>query len=165
MYQKNEYINYAAHGICQIEDIRKMDFRTGSGEQDYYVIKPLAPGSATIFLPVNNPKNTERMRPILTQDKIDAIIQSVKNEQIPWPFDRKTRQARFQEIISRRDERELLLLASCLHQRQLEKSLSSGERDMLSKVESMIEQEFSFSLHLKADQIGAYIRERLSMAD
>ena len=34
MYQKGEYINYAAHGICQIEDIRMMDFRTGSGQRN-----------------------------------------------------------------------------------------------------------------------------------
>ena len=33
-----------------------MDFRTGSGAQEYYIIKPIQQGSATIYLPVNNPK-------------------------------------------------------------------------------------------------------------
>lgn len=162
MYQKNDYINYAAHGICKIEDIRKMDFHVGSGERDYYIIQPITPGSATIYLPVDNPKSTERMRPILTQEEIDSIIRSVKNEEIPWTFDRKVRQARFQEIISRRNERELLLLAGCLHRQLMSKGLSSGDRDILRKVEGMIEQEFSFALQISASSIGAYIREKLS---
>lgn len=83
MYQKNDYINYAGHGICKIEDIRRMNFYTGSGEQDYYVIQPIAPGSATIYLPVDNPKSADRMRPILTQAEIDSVIRSVGDEEIP----------------------------------------------------------------------------------
>ncbi len=31
MYQEDDYVNYRAHGICKIEDIRMMDFRTGNG--------------------------------------------------------------------------------------------------------------------------------------
>lgn len=161
MYQKNDYINYAGHGICKIEDIRRMNFHTGSGEQDYYVIQPIAPGSATIYLPVDSPKSADRMRPILTQAEIDSVIRSVGDEEIPWPLDRKARQARFQEIISRRDERELMLLASCLHRQLMAKGLSTGDRDTLRKVESIIEQEFSFSLQISASSIGEYIREKL----
>lgn len=162
MCQKGEYINYAAHGICKIEDIRVMDFQTGSGAQEYYIIKPIQQGSATIYLPVSNPKNKERMRPVLSQDEIDSIIVSVKNEEIPWPSDRKKRVAQFQEMISRHDERELLLLASCLHRQLITKGLSSGERDLLKKVEGIIEQEFSFSLQISACNIGEYIRQKLS---
>lgn len=145
-----------------IEDICKMDFQTGHGSQEYYIIKPIQPGSATIYLPVDNPKCQERMRPILSQDEIDSIIVSVKNQQIPWPNDRKKRIAQFQEMISRHDERELLLLAGCLHRQMISKGLSSGERDLLRKVEGMIEQEFSFSLRISAGSIGEYIREKLS---
>ncbi len=161
MYQKGEYINYAAHGICQIEDIRMMDFRTGSGAQEYYIIKPIQQGSATIYLPVNNPKNKDRMRSVLSQNEIDSIIMSVKNEEIPWPNDRKKRIAQFQEMISRRNERELLLLASCLHRQMMSKGLSAGERELLWKVEGIIEQEFSFSLQISACNIGEYIRQKL----
>lgn len=162
MYQKDDYVNYGAHGICKIEDIRVMDFQTGNGAQEYYIIKPILPGSATIYLPVSNPKCKERMRPILSQDEIDSIIVSVKNEQIPWPNDRKKRMAQFQEMVSRRDERELLLLASCLHRQMMSKGLPAGERDLLRKVEGIIEQEFSFSLQISACNIGEYIRQKLS---
>lgn len=162
MYQKDDYVNYGAHGICRIEDIRVMDFRTGSGAQEYYILKPIPPDSATIYLPADSPKIRERMRPIPSQGEIDEIIASVKDARIPWPTDRKQRTAQFQEIISRRDERELLLLASCLHQRLTDKGLSAGDRDTLRKVERIIEQEFSFSLQISACNIGEYIRQRLA---
>lgn len=162
MYQKDDYVNYSAHGICRIEDIRVMDFRTGSGAQQYYILKPIPPDSATIYLPVDSPKIRERMRPIPSQGEIDEIIASVKDAQLPWPMDRKQRTAQFQEIISRRDERELLLLASCLYQRLTDRGLSASDRDTLRKVERIIEQEFSFSLQISACNIGEYIRQRLA---
>ena len=49
-----------------IEDICKMDFQTDHGSQEYYIIKPIQPGSATIYLSVDNSKCQERMRPILS---------------------------------------------------------------------------------------------------
>lgn len=159
MYQKGDYISYSGHGVCKISDIRAMDF--GSGKQDYYIIEPIAAGSATIYLPRDNPKALSRIRPVLTKEEIDAIISSVRDDQIPWPNDRKVRIAQFQQILSRRDTRELLMLASCLHKRKTERGLPAGELEMLHKVEGMVEQEFSFALNLRREEIGQYIRDRL----
>lgn len=159
MYQKGDYISYSGHGVCRISDIRAMDF--GSGKQDYYIIEPIAAGNATIYLPRDNPKALSRIRPVLTKEEIDAIISSVRDDQIPWPNDRKVRIAQFQHILSRRDTRELLMLASCLHKRRREKGLPAGELEMLHKAEGMIEQEFSFALNIQREYIGQYIRDRL----
>ena len=159
MYQKDDYISYRGHGVCRISDIRAMDF--GSGNQDYYVIEPIAAGGATVYLPRDNPKALSRMRPVLTKEEIDAIIFSVRDEQIPWCNDRKARLSQFQQILSRRDTRELLMLASCLHKRKTEKGLPAGELEMLHRAEGMIEQEFSFALNLRREEIGQYIRDHL----
>lgn len=159
MYGKGDYISYGGHGVCRIADIRSMDF--GSGKQEYLVIEPIASGSATIYLPSANQTVQTRMRPVLTREEIDSIISSVKNDQMPWTVDRKQRTLQFQQILSRRDTRELLLLASCLHKRKSEKGLPTSELDMLHKVEGMVEQEFAFALHISRTEIGQYIRDRL----
>lgn len=159
MYQKGDYISYSGHGVCRISDIRAMDF--GRGKQDYYIIEPIAAGNATIYLPRDNPKALSRIRPVLTKEEIDAIIFSVQNDQIPWINDRKVRIAQFQQILSRRDTRELLMMASCLHKRRTEKGLPASELEMLHKAEGMIEQEFSFALNIQREDIGQYIRDRL----
>lgn len=159
MYGKGDYISYGGHGVCQIADVRSMDF--GSGEQEYLVIEPIASGGATIYLPSSNQTVQTRMRPVLTREEIDVIISSVKNQQMPWPADRKVRMNQFQQILSRRDTRELLLLASCLHKRKTEKGLPVSEIEILNKVEGLVEQEFSFALNLGRAEIGQYIRDRL----
>lgn len=159
MYGKGDYISYGGHGVCRIADVRSMDF--GSGEQEYLVIEPIASGDATIYLPSANQTVQTRMRPVLTREEIDVIISSVKNRQMPWPADRKERMNQFQQILSRRDTRELLLLASCLHKRKTEKGLSASELEILHKVEGLIEQEFSFALHISRAEIGQYIWDRL----
>ena len=80
---------------------------------------------------------------------------------MPWPADRKQRMNQFQQILSRRDTRELLLLASCLHKRKTEKGLPASEIEILHKVEGLVEQEFSFALQISRAEIGPYIRDRL----
>ena len=84
-----------------------------------------------------------------------------KNDRMPWIEDRKQRTLQFQQILSRRDTRELLLLAGCLHKRRTEKGLPTSELEILHKVEGMVEQEFSFTLNVGRAQIGTYIRDRL----
>lgn len=125
------------------------------------MIEPIASGGATIYLPSANQTVQTRMRPVLTREEVDAIISSVKTDQLPWILDRKQRMSQCQQILSRRDTRELLLLASCLHKRKTGKGLPTSEIEILHKVEGLIEQEFSFALHISRAEIGQYIRDRL----
>ena len=53
------------------------------------------------------------------------------------------------------------MLASCLHKRKTEKGLPASKLEMLHKTEGMIEQEFSFALNIRKEEIGQYIRDRL----
>ena len=107
------------------------------------------------------------MRPILSPGEIDSIILSVKTQHPKWIDDRKERKARFQEILSRRDERELLLLILCLYFRAKEnpKGISASEAAVLKKAEAVIEQEFSFSLKISKQKIGSYIRTKLGLPE
>lgn len=163
MYNIGEYVNYGGHGICRIQDICARDFKTGAGEQNYYILQPISQGSTTFYLPADKPAAQARLRPVLTKAQIDEIIASVRNAEMPWIADRKLRQTKFQQIISQRDTAQLLLLASSLHQQQLLKGLSTGDRETLHKIEGIIEQEFAFSLGLNAKEIGSYIQSRLAI--
>lgn len=167
MPSKNDYVNYGAQGICKIEDVRRERFDAATGERDYCVLKPVHQQNACIFVPVDNPKLLRQMRPILTPREIDQTIRSIRHQSLPWINDRRQRAAQFQEILARRDERELLLLASSLYWRSKEegKGLSSGDEQVLRQVETIIEQEFSFSLHLGPRQIGPYILKTLEQPE
>jgi len=163
MHSKGDYVNYSTNGICKIEDIKFMSFGKKSEGHDYYILRPLNKEGENIFVPSDNEKLTERMKPILTPDEIDRIILSVKDEDLIWIEDRKARMKEFHDILMRRDERELLLLASCLYikSKESKRGLCSTDEEILKTVESVIDDEFSFSLKLSSQDVGSYIRGKL----
>ena len=166
MFRVNDYVNYSAQGVCKIEDIRAIRFPTCSRTREYYVLKPVHQNDTRVFVPVENQALTDRMRPILSPAEVDRIILRVKDQDMLWISDRKQRSARFQEILSRRDEEELLLLAGCLYRKSREaKGLTAGDAQALKRAEAVIQQEFSFSLQINAGQIGEYIRRKLGIAE
>ena len=161
MYQKGDYINYGGHGICQIDDIRAMDFKTGAGKRDYYILHPVCQDGTVFYLPADG--SAGRSRRLLTREEIDGILSGLRDAQMPWITDRKQRTEQFHQILSRRDTGELVLLARCLHLQQGERPLPTAERETLHQVERMIEQEFSFVLGLPPAEVGAYIQSRVPL--
>ena len=167
MFQKDDYVNYGSQGICHIEDIRFIRFDCRSGGRDYYILRPVHQDGSRVFVPTDNPQLTGRMRPVLSPGEIDRIIRSVRGRDLPWISDRKQRSARFQDILVRRDEEELLLLARCLYQKSREgrKGLSSADAAALKKAEEIVDREFAFSLRLAPQSVGAYIRRILGLEE
>lgn len=66
MFCKNDYVNYRTQGVCKIEEIRFIQFDPACPGHRYYILKPILPHSADIFVPVDNPRLTQCIRPILT---------------------------------------------------------------------------------------------------
>lgn len=167
MPHAGDHINYGVHGICVVEDIRPIKFKSDSCERDYYVLKPVYQENTHIFVPTDSQTLIEQMRPILSSAEIDAVISKVKEKGMPWTSDRKQRREQFRAILSRRDERELLQLASCLYLRAAAdaKGLSATDTQILKQVEEIIEREFSFALNISQQDIGAYIRKKLDMKE
>lgn len=166
MYRKGDYVNYSTQGICEIEDVRLIKFNSDSQARKYYILKPVHQKNTCIYVPIDNQKLLRQMRPILSSDEIDKTILSVRNSEIPWTKDRKQRTSEFQAILSRRDEKELLQLASCLYLKSKDgtKGLCSSDSQILKKVETIIAQEFSFSLKINPQDIGPYIRQKLNLS-
>lgn len=167
MLKKGDYVNYAAQGICQIEDIRTMKFGDQSGRHQYYQLRPLEQDHTQVYVPVDNEELVERMRPILSPAEIDETILSVQHEAMPWEPDRKQRSVQFHDILSRRDERELLMMVSCLYwkSRETAKGLSATDAQALKRAEEIIQREFSFALGINPQMVGQYIRRKLELKE
>lgn len=161
----NDYVIYSTHGVCKIEDLRFIKFDSCTSGHDYYILKPIARNTSSLFVPADNPALVARMRPVLSKEEIDHIILSVKDQNLLWIDDPKQRSARFQEILRIRDERELLLMISCLYLKSIgtEKGLSNTDAQVLKKAESIIDQEFAFSLKISTSSIKHYLREKLGL--
>ncbi len=163
-HKKNEYVRYGANGVCLIEDVTKM--KVSGDEREFYVLRPVANGASTIYVPADNERLTERMKGVLSKSEIDSLISSARKQSIDWVNDRNERRELFHSIISKCDRRELLLLVSCVYQKKREliangKKLASSDDEALKVAERLIEDEFSFSLGLDGDKISDYIKGKL----
>lgn len=165
MIETGDYVIYGTMGICKVESLSPLKFHGSSNEQQYYTLVPRYHKDAKIYVPADNKELVGRMRPILSQDEIDRIIVSAKDASIPWDPNHKIRAEQYHDILLRRDERELLLLISCLYLRskQTAKGLTAGDARILKAAEDIIQEEFAFSLHIQPQEVGNYIKNKLGI--
>lgn len=161
MFKENDYVNYQQKGICKIDEISEFDFGTDRKKRMYYVLKPVFDENSKIYVPVKNAELTNCMRKILTEDEIDSIILSIKNEKVCWIKDHKQRAEKFKGILKQRDERQLLQMIRCICMETEGIKLSSTDMQMLKKAEQILDQEFSFSLKIGTDDVRSYIINKL----
>lgn len=167
-FNKGEYVKYATSGVCLIENITKIDYLHDRNPQEFYVLKPIAANSSTVYVPLANNELTSKMRKLLSKEEIDSLIDASKSDAIEWINDRKARSEKFKSIISKSEPDQLLKLVGCIYVKKQEllkngKKLSSTDASLLSSAEELIKNEFSFVLQMSGTQIGAYIRDRLEI--
>lgn len=165
MLRVNDYVNYSTHGICKVEAVAEMKLGSKIEKREYYILSPVFRQDSKLYVPTDNQTLLQRMRPLLSEQEIDQIILSAKDQSMSWIADHKERKLRFGEIFSRRDERELLLLISCLYlqSQNSKKGLTAYDAQILKKAESVIEQEFAFSLHISPKNVRNYIQKKLGI--
>ncbi|MBQ5584346.1 MAG: CarD family transcriptional regulator [Ruminiclostridium sp.] len=167
-YSIGDYVSYSSSGVCRIEDIRQEPPAGKEAPKTFYILKPLADPASTIFVPTASPVLLAKMKRLPNKEEADSMILTAKERQMPWIDDRKLRAAAFQTITKNCDLKELLDLVICIYQKQRMltaqgKKLTASDESTLRRAEVLIENELSFVLDLKKDQVGAYIREKLSI--
>jgi len=161
-YEVNDYVRYAANGICRITDIAAFDAKDGHGEAVYYVLRPVGSDKTTLYVPVENPALTARMNRVPTKAQLDDMIRSAGDSELLWMDDRKQRGECFHEILKSCDQRSLLRLVSCLYLKRGElaeagKRLSASDSVILKQAERLVQSDFAFVLDIKESEVEGYI--------
>lgn len=162
-----EYVAYGANGMCSIEDIRPMRLSQSVEEMMYYILRPESNPKSTIFVPVNNQKLVSKMRELLTKDEINTMLTQMKGRSLEWEKDIRFRTESFHEILNRGVNQDLILMIRCLHRKRQEliqvgKKLPTRDSNTLKTAERLVEEEFSHVLHIKCEEVSAYIRSILN---
>ena len=165
-FEKSDYIVYDNAGVCLIEDITAKKFDYWDSERLCYVLRPISSSSSMVFVPVDNEKLTKKMRRIMSKEEIDTILDNLRTRCIIWENDRRRRMEHFKEILSAKNQQDMLLLASCIYAKKKElssigKKLSSSDEMILKETERFVNEEFAFSLKLSTGQVAEYIQAKL----
>ncbi len=168
MLKLNEMVMYGTTGVCIVEKIEER--KIGRDIKSYYVLKPVAQASATVLLPADNEKLLSKAREVLTADEVMAIIGAVNKETDIWVESDGERKLKFGEIMSSGDRKAFLLLLRTLYNRQRflstkGKRLHLSDERFLKESQRLVYDEFSIALNISFEDIGAFIRKELKMAD
>lgn len=169
-FEKGQYVVYGTNGICTIEDITEMSFTRGMAKAPYYILKPAATDSSTIFVPMNNEKLVSKMRSLMTKEEIDSLLLGMKDKELEWETDRRYRAENFHEIMTQGLTEDLLLMISCIYVRKRDlikqgKKLPATDSNTLKQAEKLVEEEFSHVLGLEPWDVGKYIRTLLDVPE
>ncbi len=164
----NDYVRYGTNGICKVLGREWKSNAYHGTKREYYVLQPVKGDGITLYVPADNDALLAKMAPVLTQDKIDELILSVKDEQTPWILDRTARNTYFQSVLRAGEFRDLLVLIRSIYLKRQElqreqKKLSFTDENALKDAETLVRKDFAFSLNIPEAEVGPYIRAVLGI--
>ena len=164
MHKIGDDVLYGGGGVMKIVDIREET--VGDTARHYYVLSSTGASSDSLtFVPTDNKKLVEQMRPLLTRDEIFALIHTV--DDLPateWVRDNRVRSERFKVILESGDRAAILSMMDTI--REMGKlRLAEGKKNYLSdenilkKAEKLIYSEFSIVLGIPEAEIADFINK------
>lgn len=95
MFKKGSYVICGVNGICQVESVTTLDFEWVDKNQKFYLLRPVFSNESTVYKPVDS---TE-LRPALTKEEANDLINTMKDiETIPIA-DEKTLEKTYKDLI------------------------------------------------------------------
>lgn len=164
MFSVNEKIHYGGSGVCVIQEITTMRF--GRSRERYYVLKPVYQNSSVIYVPVENQQLVAKMRPVLSREEVDRLIDDMPDIPTAWEEDPQARKASFDALLRSNQCRDLIILIKTLHahkeRRQADgKTLHVADETFLREAQRLLYDEFAGALELQPAQVQAYIENKL----
>ena len=155
MFSVGDRIIYGSTGVCQIEDIVENEL-TGI-MREYYVMRPVDTNKSTIYVPVDNEKLVSRMREVPSAEKLKAMIQNAKKEQIEWVDNHIRRSELFHEILNEGEIPRILVLFKTLNARsvtlaQENKHLAKTDERIFKECQKLLSSEISAILNVEQNE-------------
>ncbi len=163
--KKGAYVLYGKTGVCLVEDKQEMTFGSAVGE--YYVLRPVSDNRSAVYVPCDNPQLMAQMRTPMSRQELEALLDSLAGDAMPWIEDKNERLPALRAVLSTGDRRQMLLLIRCMYEKKQEKAaagkhLSTADEMLLQEAMRLLEEEFALALEIPRAEVAAYIHDRLA---
>ena len=164
MYLQEDLVVYGIHGICRIHEITVQ--RVNRKRVEYYVLVPMNQPDARYFVPTQNQAAAAKMRPLLTEQQIDALFTTDLIDGECWIDDENRRKQYYREVIVSGDCARLIGMIRSLYRhrdRQIEcgRKFHMSDEAFLRDAEKLLSSEFAFVLGISQNEVSKYIEDRL----
>lgn len=161
MYQCGDLVMYGIHGVCKILELEKR--KVDRKYIEYYVLEPTDQPGARFYVPTQNEAAVAKMRPMLTQQELEAMLREKDTCRDSWIEDENQRKQYYRELINNGDRKALIRMVITLHKHKQE-LLDAGRKfhlcdeNFLRDAQKLIGSEFSVVLNIGQDEVGSYVQ-------
>ena len=165
MIKVNDTVIYSGKGVCTVSSVEQRDF--GGTQKSYYILKPVYNDSATIYVPVDNPKLVAKMKRVLERSEVDEIILNISLNTVEWIEDAEKRRLYYKQILEEANRSKILGAIICIKEKQLQKSKKDKKPHIfdiafMQENEKIILEEFAISLNISPKEVTQYIDLKLN---
>ncbi len=162
MLSINDTVVYGTVGVCQVEGIE--DMTIGRETKKYYVLKPIANGSSTVYIPLDSEKLIAKARKIISKPELDKLLQSDFADE--WNENSTERAVMYTDIIKSGDRSRIIGIMLTLAKRRKAligtgKKLRISDERAMRDCERIIGDEASYVLDTTPEKAIAYIKENV----
>lgn len=163
MFNSGDAVIYGTHGVCIVKETSEFTF--GDSEKTYYVLQPLN-DKLQIFVPCDSEILLSRMRPVLTPEEVDGVIDSLSEVKMGWIDSDSKRKEFCNEVIKSGDREQLIHLIDMLYVRQddlrrQKKHFHLTDERFMKEAMKLLHEEFSYVLGIPEDVVPQYISSRI----
>ena len=161
MFKIGDVVIYGAQGICKICNIETKQL--GKISADYFVLKPIYNDSTSLFVPIKNEALASKMKPVLTLDQTNALIEMAPKAEIIEIQDYAQKREEYKNILAENNREKLVSLIKTIRlekeaRRQINKKLNINDEQVLRKAEILLFDELGFVLNIKPQEVENIIK-------
>lgn len=165
MYKVGEFIVYGNEGVCEVEDISKLNIPGINKKQSYYILKPMHE-NGKVFAPIDT---NVFMRPIITYEEIHEIIEKIPFIKEVECDNKNTRllQEYYKNLLNTHECIDLLTVIANINDKKANsikngKKLGQIDEKFMKIAKNLLEDEFSLVLGIPKEEVEQYIQDRIN---
>ena len=165
MYKIGDNVVYGSNGVMTVIDIREE--MVGDAARSYYVLKaPVGHRDSLTFVPVDNEKLVEAMRPLLSREELIYMISYMDSvPEAEWIKDNRARSDKYKKIIESGDRDSIIAMikaicASGVRREEEGKKNFLADEALMHKAEHVLYSEFACVFGIPEEDVPAFIVEQ-----
>lgn len=160
MFEKGDYIIYGNSGICEVEDITKLNFRRANPNELYYVLNQLNTKGSQIYFPVN--AEHTNIRRLMSEREAWKLLDEMASIEEIWVENEKQREEKYKKALNSVDYRQWVSIVKTLYKRRLNrtsegKKIPAMDERYMRLAEDALYGELAFVLKKKKEDMVDFI--------
>jgi len=157
LFDVGDKVVYPHHGAGTV--VKRESRQEASGTRDYLTIQ-IVHSDMTVMIPADS-ADRAGLRPVITEDAVDDVLGVLHGDGTKMPKNWNRRFKHNRDKMKTGDIFELAEVVRNLAQRDQEKGLSTGEKQMFSKAKRILASELMYAKNMDEEEAREYLEEVL----